>query len=144
MSVNPVPDGYDSVAPYPVVTGASRMIDFLREAFGARELRRFGKPDGVVGHAEVKIGDSIVMLADACPEFPATQAGIHLYLPDVDAAYERAVRAGAVSLRPPADQFYGDRSAVIRDFSGNWWSISTHIKDISEEELQRLAQQAQG
>jgi PhnB protein len=120
------------------------MLDFLRDAFGAQEIRRMAKPDGIVGHAEVRIGDSVVMLADACSEFPATQAGIHLYLPDVDAAYDRAIAAGAVSMRAPADQFYGDRSAVVRDFSGNWWSLSTHIKDIPEEELQRLAQKAAG
>ena len=140
MSAKPVPDGYSSVTPYLVVTGAARMLDFLREAFGAREIRRFAKPDGIVGHAEVRIGDSVIMLADACPEFPATQAGVHLYLPEVDKVHERAVRAGAISMRSPADQFYGDRSAVVRDFSGNWWSISTHIKDISDEEMLRLAQ----
>jgi PhnB protein len=143
MSAKPVPDGYHSVTPYLVVAGAAKMLDFLRDAFGAQEIRRFDKPGGIVGHAEVRIGDSVIMLADACPEFPATQAGIHLYLPNVDAVYERALRAGGTSLRPPADQFYGDRSAVVRDAAGNWWSISTHIKDISEEEMRRHAQAAQ-
>ena len=144
MIVKPVPDGYHAVTPYLVVAGAARFIDFLREAFGAEELRRFGKPDGVIGHAEVRIGDSVIMLADACPEFSATRAGVLLYLPDADAVYQRALRAGAESLREPADQFYGDRSATVRDAWGNWWNIATHIEDVSEEEMQRRAQHLHG
>lgn len=132
-----VPEGYQTVIPYLVVAGAAKMLDFLRDAFGAEETRRFAKPDGAVGHAEVRIGESVIMLADACPEFPATSAGIHLYLPEVDTVYERALRAGAVSLQPPKDQFYGDRSAVVRDARGNWWCIATHVEDLSDEEMQR-------
>jgi uncharacterized glyoxalase superfamily protein PhnB len=141
-AVNHLPKGYQHVMPYLVVNGAAKMIDFLREAFGAEECRRFAKPDGVVGHAEVRIGDSIVMLADATEQFTPTQAGVHLYLPGVDEVYHRALRAGAVSLREPADQFYGDRSAVIRDPWGNWWSISTHVEDLTDEEMSRRAQAA--
>jgi len=144
MKVQDVPDGYHAVTPYLVVAGAARMIEFLHEAFGAEEIRRFRKPDGIVGHAEVRIGDSVIMLADACPEFPATQAGVLLYLSDVDAVYHRALRAGAKSLREPADQFYGDRSATVRDSWDNWWCISTHIQNLSDEEMQRRAQELHG
>lgn len=136
--------GYDTVAPYLVVAGAAQMLDFLRDAFGAEETRRFAKPDGVIGHAEVRIGESVIMLADACPEFPATKAGIHLYLPEVDAVYERALRAGGVSMQAPANQFYGDRSAVVGDACGNWWCIATRIEDLSDEEMHRRAEGVQG
>jgi len=140
--VSPVAPGYHSVTPYLVVDGAQRVIDFARDAFGAQELRRMAGPDGRIGHAELRIGDSVVMLADACPEFPATRAGLHLYLADVDAVYERALRVGGVSLQPPSDKFYGDRSATVADPAGNWWSISTHIEDMSDEEMQRRAAEA--
>jgi PhnB protein len=142
-NVKPVPDGFSSVTPYLVVDGAAKMIDFLRDAFGAKELRRMAMPGGKIGHAEVRIGESMVMLADANPQFGAQQAGIHLYLPGVDEVYQRALRAGATTLREPADQFYGDRSAVVRDAWGNWWSISTHVEDVSDEEMARRAQEMQ-
>ena len=120
------------------------MLDFLKDAFGAEETRRFAKPDGIIGHAEVRIGGSVIMLADACPEFPATQAGVHLYLSEVDVIYERALRAGAVSMQLPADQFYGDRSAVVRDEWNNWWCIAMRIEDVSDEEMHRRAQKMHG
>jgi PhnB protein len=139
-SVPPIPKGYSQVTPYLVVDDAAKMIDFLRDAFDAKELRRMAPPGGKIGHAEVRIGDSMIMLADANSQFTAGRTGIHLYLPDVDEVYQRALRAGATTLRAPENQFYGDRSAVVRDAWGNWWSISTHIEDVSDEEMARRAQ----
>jgi len=138
-SIGPVAPGYRSITLYLVVEGAAAVLDFLRDAFGAEELRRMLLPDGRVAHAEVRIGDSVLMLADSCSEFPPTQAGIHLYMAEVDAVYERVLRLGATAIRPPADQFYGDRSASVRDRWGNSWHIATHIEDLSEEEMSRRA-----
>src|SRR3972149_6819372 len=107
----PVPDGYQTITPYLTVKGAAQLIDFLKQAFGAEETFRMG--DATVQHAEMRIGDSMLMLADA-PEEP-TPAMIHLYLPDVDAIYQRALKAGATSIREPADQFYGDPSAGVKE-----------------------------
>ena len=143
-SVSPVPDGYQAVIPYLVVSGAAEILKFLHDAFGAEEKRCFTKPDGTIGHAEVRIGGSVIMLADACPEFPATKAGIHLYLPDVDAVYQRALRAGAESVQAPTNQFYGDRSATVRDRAGNWWCIATHIENLTDDEMRQRAQAAMG
>lgn len=115
MSVRPIPEGYHAVTPYFIVPGAGDFIEFLKEAFGAQEKERFGRPDGAIMHAEVRIRDSIVMLGDASPEFEPTRSSIHLYVDDVDATYKRAIQAGGESLREPEDQFYGDRSAGIKD-----------------------------
>jgi PhnB protein len=137
MPVKPIPDGYHTVTPVLVVEGAGRLIEFMTSAFGARERMRMPMPDGTVAHAEVEIGDSPLMVADATAEFPAGHAMVHLYVEDTDAVYARAVEAGAATVRPPEDQFYGDRSATVRDPFGNQWSIATHVEDVSEEELQR-------
>src|SRR5262249_15894735 len=141
--VKPIPDGYHTVTPYLVVEGASKLIDFLKQAFGAEERFRFADPNGTIHHAEVKIGDSIVMLGDANDEHKPTHCSICLYMKDTDAVYKSAVQAGGVSLREPADQFYGDRTAGVKDPAGNQWWISTHIEDVSPEELTRRAK-AQG
>jgi PhnB protein len=138
MAVKPVPDGYHSVTPYLIVRGASQLIDFAKEVFGAEETFRMPRPSGVIMHAEIRIGDSMVMLSDASgAENPPMPAMIHLYIPNVDAVYKRALVAGASSLREPQDQFYGDRSAGVKDSFGNHWWIATHIEDVSPEELQR-------
>jgi PhnB protein len=144
MSAKPIPDGYHSITPYLVVAGARKMIDFLRDAFGAVERLCHGKPGEQIGHAEVTIGSARIMLADATKEFTPTAAGLHLYVEDVDATYERAVKAGATALRPVANQFYGDRSGVVLDAWGNWWCISTHVEDVSPEEIMRREQSAHG
>jgi PhnB protein len=136
MSVNFKPDGYHSVTPYLIVPGASDFIEFTKQAFGAEEKERFGPP-GKIMHAEVRIGDSIIMLSDGSPDFEPTRSSIHLYVDDVDSMYERALRAGGESLREPADQFYGDRSAGIKDRFGNQWWLATHIEDVSPEEMER-------
>lgn len=135
--VKPIPQGYHSITPILIVEGAPRLIDFLKQAFQAEERERFIGPDGRVSHAEVRIGDSVVMMSDANDEWKQMPARIQLYTEDTDAAYRWALEAGATSLREPGDQFYGDRTAGVKDPVGNQWWISTHKEDVSPEELQR-------
>ncbi|MBI2924227.1 MAG: VOC family protein [Verrucomicrobia bacterium] len=147
MNTKPTPEGYHTATPYLIVSGAARAIDFYKQAFGATELMRLAAPDGKIGHAEIKIGDSPIMLADEHPEMgarsPQSIGGspvfILLYFEDVDAVFNRAVAAGAKVLRPVQDQFYGDRSGTIADPFGHTWTIATHKEDLSEEEIQRRA-----
>ena len=142
MAVKPIPDGYHTVQPYLMVEGARRLLEFLKNAFGATETVHMPGPDGTsVMHAEVKIGDSTVMLSDAQHPWPATTAAIFLYVPDVDATYKRAIAAGATSAMEPADQFYGDRQGAVKDAFGNVWMIGTHIEDVPEDEIGRRAQE---
>lgn len=135
MPVPPIPEGYNTVSPYLVVEGADQLVAFLQQTFGAEVLRKMTRPDGKIGHAEIRVGDSIVMLADAAPAAPM----LHVYVDDVDAAYARALAAGATSLRAPEDQFYGDRSAGVVDAFGNQWWLATHTEDVSDEEMARRA-----
>jgi PhnB protein len=138
MAVKPIPEGYATYTPYYVVEGAAGFIDFLKAAFGATERMRMPMPGGKLGHAELTIGDSVVMLADANPpEHAARQMNGMLYVEDVDAVYARAVAAGAKAVRPPANQFYGDRVGGLVDKWGNYWSVGTHVEDVSEEEMKR-------
>lgn len=138
-NVKPVPAGYHSVTPYLMVDGAAALIDFLKEAFEAVETERLPGPDGKVGHAEVRIGDSVVMMGEG-DRYGVMPAAIYLYVPDVDACYARALAAGATSLMEPADQFYGDRSGGVKDAFGNLWFVATHKEDVSPEELARRAE----
>ncbi|WP_158751212.1 VOC family protein [Acidobacterium sp. S8] len=143
--VKPIPDGYHSIQPYLHIRGAAEALDFYKKAFGATERMRMPQQDGRIGHAELEIGDSVIMLADEFPEreiygpkhFGGSAASIMLYVENCDAVYQHALAAGAKSLREPADQFYGDRSAGIEDPFGFQWWIGTHIKDVSLEELQK-------
>ena len=137
--VKPVPDGYHTVTPYLKVEGVAELIDFLKQAFDAVETERLPGPDGKVGHAEVRIGDSVVMMGETSDGNPMP-AMIYLYLEDVDAAYKRALEAGATSLMEPADQFYGDRSGGVKDAFGNFWWVATRKEDLSPEELRRRAE----
>ena len=137
MSVKPIPDGYHSVIPYLVVQGAAALIDFLRHAFDATEKERHAWPDGSIMHAEVKIGDSVIMLGEARGEWKPMPASIYLYVNDADATFKKAIKAGATSIMEPADQFYGDRHGGVKDQCGNFWWIATHIEDVPPEELQR-------
>jgi PhnB protein len=135
-SVKSIPDGYHTVTPYLLVQGADKLIDFAKKAFNATETGRYSMPDGSVGHAEIRLGDSVIMLSDAMGEAnKPTSAGIHLYVEDCDATYQRALDAGATSTMQPADQFYGDRSAGVKDPFGNRWWIATHKEDLSKEEI---------
>lgn len=137
MAPRTPPEGYSTVTPNIIVEGAGRCIEFVAAAFGGQERMRVPMPDGRIAHAEVQIGDSVIMLSDPQPGFPATPAVLLLYLPDVDNVYQRALSAGATSQMEPADQFYGDRSATVQDPFGNRWSIATHIEDVSDEEMMK-------
>jgi PhnB protein len=144
MSVNPIPDGYHSVTPYLVIDGAAEAIRFYEQAFGATEVLRMPMGDKIA-HAEVKIGDSHVMVSDEWPDMNllgpwkrgGATASLMIYLPEVDAAFERALAAGATQERPPEDQFWGDRMGTVVDPFGHRWTLATHIEDVSEEEMQR-------
>jgi PhnB protein len=151
MAVKPIPDGYHSITPYLIVSDATRAIEFYKRAFGATELFRLGAPGGKVGHAELKFGDSTVMLADEFPEMgargPQTIGGspVHLlhYVEDVDTVFATALSAGAVEARPVQDQFYGDRAGNLTDPFGHSWTIATHKEDVSAEEMARRSEQMQ-
>lgn len=134
--VDAIPEGYHAVTPSLIADGAAKLIDFMRDAFGATERLRIPMPDGRVAHAEVTIGGSPVMVADAQPGYPAMPGFIHLYVNDVDNVYKKALAAGAASHMAPEDRFYGDRAAEVRDSFGNRWSLATHVRDVSEEEMQ--------
>jgi uncharacterized glyoxalase superfamily protein PhnB len=142
MAVKPIPDGYHTVTPYLVVPGIAKLIDFLKQAFDATEIERHAQPDGTIMHAEVKIGDSMVMMGQAQGEHKAMPAMIYLYVNDCDSVYKRALAAGGTSIMQPADQFYGDRNAAVKDPSGNQWWIATHKEDLSKEELAKRAEAA--
>jgi uncharacterized glyoxalase superfamily protein PhnB len=142
MAVKPIPEGFHAVTPYFIVTGAAKLIDFTKQAFGAQEIERMAMPDGTIMHAEVKIGDSIIMLGDAGGQWGPMPASVYLYVNDTDAVYKRALQAGATSLMEPADQFYGDRNAGVKDPTGNMWWIATHKEDVAPDELRRRSEAA--
>ena len=141
MPVKPKPARYHTVTPYLVVDRASRVIEFMRQVFGAKEFERIARPDGRVMHAEVEIGDSVVMISDAADPSKAVPGMLYVYVDDVDGVYARAIAAGATAIMEPADQFYGDRHGGVRDLAGNQWWIATHKEDISPDELQRRARE---
>ena len=146
-AVKPIPEGYHSVTPYLIFSGAAEAIEFYKKALGAEEVMRMGDPGSRISHAEISIGDSRIMLADEHPELqafsPKTVGGspvtIHLYVADVDAAVARAVAAGAKLVRPVADQFYGDRNGGIEDPFGYRWFIATRKEDLTMDEIRRRA-----
>jgi PhnB protein len=141
MAVQPIPDGYGAVTPYLIVDGADRLLEFVRDAFAGEDRFRMENEDGTIGHAEVRIGDSVVMLAEANEMWPAMPGVIHLYVTDCDAVYQRALAAGGTSVQEVADQFYGDRSGGVRDPTGNIWWITTHVEDVEPEELARRSEE---
>ena len=140
MAVKPIPDGYHSITPYLSVPGVAKLLDFLKQAFEAQELHRMPRPDGTIMHAAVRIGDSLVMMGEPMGSAPPMFGTLYLYVHDVDAVYKRALQAGATSTSEPADQFYGDRSAGIKDPLGNQWWIATHKEDVPPEEIARRAE----
>jgi PhnB protein len=150
MPLSHIPEGYATATPYLIITGASAAIEFYKKAFGATEILRFPSPDGSVGHAEIQIGDSKIMLADEHPQMGyrspkslgGSATGVMLYVEAVDEVFDRAVAAGAKSHQPVKDQFYGDRSGTVIDPFGHWWTIATHVEDVSVEEMQRRMQAA--
>jgi PhnB protein len=150
MSVKPIPEGYHTLTPYLTVRDAAKAIEFYKQAFGAQERGVMKGPDGKVMHAELKIGDSVIMLADEFPEFGAvspesvggSSSGLHIYVNDVDQAFDRAVKAGAHVEMPVMDQFWGDRYGKLKDPFGHKWSIATHVKDMSADEMKRSMEEA--
>ena len=150
MAVQPVPDGYHTVSPYLAVEDAATAIDYYKKAFGATERVRMEAPDGKIGHAELEIGDSIVMLADPFPqastkpphELGGTSAGVFLYVEDVDRVVKRAVEAGATVTMEVADQFWGDRFGTVTDPFGHVWSVATHVEDVPPAEMAERAKAA--
>ena len=140
MAVKPVPDGYQTVIPYLIIPDVAKVIDFLKQTFGAEETQqRMTRPDGAVMHAEVRIGDSRIMFGEPMGDFKPMPGSLYLYLNEVDATYKRAIAAGGTSIMEPADQFYGDRNAGVKDSAGNIWWMATHIEDVSHEEIARRA-----
>ncbi|HWZ75143.1 MAG TPA: VOC family protein [Candidatus Sulfotelmatobacter sp.] len=145
MSAKPIPEGYHTLTPFLTVRNAVRAIEFYKQAFGAQERGVAKGPDGKVMHAELKIGDSVIMLSDEYPEFGSlspqsvggSPMGLHIYIENVDAAFDRAVKAGAQVEMPVMDQFWGDRYGKLKDPFGHKWSIATHVKDVSADEMKR-------
>ena len=133
------PKGYHSVAPYVIVEGAAEFIQFLQNVFGAEKTETTFREDGAIRHAEVLIGDSHIMISDASAQYPALACMLYVYVPNTDEVYRRAVAAGAVSIMEPADQFYGDRNAGVKDKWGLTWWIATHVEDVSVEDIQQRA-----
>lgn len=148
MSVNPIPEGYNSVTPYLSIKGATEAIDFYKRAFSAVEIFRLPTPSGEIGHAEIVIGDSHIMMSDPCEESPIpsphllgdSSVGLHLYVQDVDSVFRQAINAGASEVKPVEDQFYGDRMGTLKDPFGHIWFLSTHKEDLALEEIQKRAE----
>jgi len=142
MAAKPIPEGYHTLTPYLVVRGADKTIEFLKKAFGAQlSFDPMPRPDGKIMHADLKIGDSHVMISESTDQHPAMPCMVHVYLPDVDTVYKRAVASGGKSTLEPVDQFYGDRCAGVTDPSGNHWYIATHKEDVGMAELKKRAEE---
>ncbi|MCB1662128.1 MAG: VOC family protein [Pseudomonadales bacterium] len=147
MSVRPIPEGYHAITPYLSISGAAEAIEFYKCALGAEELFRLAAPNGDIMHAEIKIGDSAIMLAESCEEsgfrnpkkLEGTSVGIHLYVENVDEIFSRAIEAGAKVVKPVENQFYGDRNGTVEDPFGHLWFIATHIEDLNPEEISARA-----
>lgn len=152
MSVQPVPEGYPRVTPYLCVDGAATAIDFYVSVLGARERMRMSAPGGKIGHAELELGNSVVMLADEFPDIgfrsPKSLGGtpvtLHVYVEDVDAVFAKALARGATGLRPVKDEFYGDRTGQFEDPFGHRWSVATHMEDVPPEEMEKRSAEAMG
>jgi PhnB protein len=151
-TAKPIPDGYPRVTPYLHVDGASKAIEFYGTVFGAKERMRMAAPDGRIGHAELEIGNSMIMLADEHPEMNVrgpksiggTPVTVLVYVEDVDRAFERALKAGAKELRPVQNQFYGDRSGQFEDPFGHHWNVATHVEDVAPDEMAKRAAKMMG
>lgn len=149
-SVKPIPDGYSVVSPYLIIRGAAKALDYYKLVFGAKERMRMEMPGGAIGHAELQLGDSVVMLADEFPQMdcrgPESYGGspvsLHMYVADVDAVVAKAVAEGAKIKRPVQNQFYGDRTGAVVDPFGHTWHLATHVEDLSPEEIARRAEKA--
>ena len=134
--------GYPTVTPYPMVADAAKFIAFMSTVFAAKTTEQLMRPDGKIGHTELRVGDSLIMLSEASESHPATPVMLHVYVEDVDAAFERAVAAGGTVVSKPTNQFYGDRSGGVKEPSGNTIWIATHVEDVAPDELKRRAAEA--
>ncbi len=137
MTVKAIPEGYHTITPYLTVDDAARQIEFLQKAFGATKVYSHNDADGNIRHAEVKVGDSMVMIGQGRDQWKPRPSNYYVYVENVDDLYKQALRAGAKSLNEPVNQVYGDRSAGVEDPNGNYWWIATHIEDVSAEEMER-------
>jgi uncharacterized glyoxalase superfamily protein PhnB len=142
MSVKPIPEGFHTITPYLMINDAASFIHFLVNAFGAKEIFTHKFENGKIMHAEVKIGDSMIMLSDAGDQYPALPGNYYLYVEEVDSVYKQAIAAGAESTAEPKDQFYGDRTAGVKDKFGITWWIGTHVEDVSMEEMKKREEEA--
>jgi len=142
--VKAIPEGYQAVIPYLVVDHAEQVIEFIKKAFDAQEIVRMMNKDGTVGHTELRIRDSVVMLGGAGEQWPAMPTMLYLYVEKVDEVYQRALAAGGTSMKEPENQFYGDRTAAVLDQSGNQWWMASHVEEISPEEMERRHKAARG
>ena len=144
-AVKPTPEGYRSITPYLIIKGAARAIEFYKQAFGATEIMRFPGPNNTIGHAELRIGDSVIMLADEMPNglyrspesFGGSPISLMVYIENVDSVFSRALSLGAKQVRAVEDQFYGDRSGNLIDPFGHVWTVATHVEDVAPDELRR-------
>jgi len=151
-NVKPIPEGYHSVTPYLIIKGAAEAIEYYKKSFGATELFRMPAPDGKIGHAEIKIGDSPIMLADEHPNLGhvgpqtlgGTSVGIMIYVDDVDTMFKKAISGGGQEIKPLQDQFYGDRSGTLKDPFGHMWTVATHVEDVAPEEMEKRMAAAHG
>ena len=151
--VKPIPDGYPAVSAYLIIDGAAKAIDFYSQVFGAKERMRMPMPDGRIAHAEIELGDSLIMLADETPDMGnhrsptvvgGTPVGLSVYVEDVDDVYARAIAAGAKPLAPLDNKFYGDRAGQFEDPFGHWWNVATHVEDVPPDEMARRAAEFSG
>jgi PhnB protein len=140
MAVQPIPEGYHTITPYLVVPGIAKLIECLEAAFDAKATECHSRPDGTIMHAETRIGDSMVMMGEPQGQWQPMPAALYMYVPDCEAVYRRALEAGATSVMEPADMFYGDRSAGVKDPCGNLWWIGTRTEDLPPDELARRAE----
>ena len=140
MATKSIPEGYHSITPSFCVDGAQKFINFLKEVFAAQDRFKMDGPGGKVMHAELNIGDSAVMVSDVMPQWPAKSNSLYVYVDDVDATYQRALKAGATSVRAPENAFYGDRTSAVQDPFGNMWGIATHVEDVPPEEMKKRAE----
>ena len=138
-AVKPIPEGFHTVTPFLIVKDAAKLLEFIKKAFNGETTSIMKDPDGNVMHATARIGDSIIMASDTNNRFPAMPCMLYLYMDEVDAIYKQAIKAGGQSLREPTNEFYGDRSAGIKDAWDNQWWIATHVEDVDEEEMKRRA-----
>ena len=140
MAAKHIPDGYQALIPSVIVDSAQKFVAFLKDVFGATERMRMEGPGGKIMHAEMQIGDSVLMLGESMPQWPARTNSLYVYVEDVDSAYKRAVQLGATSIQEPTNQFWGDRMASVKDTFGNFWAIATHVEDVNPEELKKRSE----